>query len=173
MCVIREIAPMSYSGMSFLTWQQDIIINLLIIVIFLFDIGQGCLLLMEFRTVSISKGSNFDRTDECSLEEVLLIPRNCWFFRPAVSTTRLVERSHRKGSNLRSQTWKAPSPRTWGRGIHQICYRIKKPFWVPQTIVLCLKVSLAQLVLLIVSSHCGANTHCKAKELFIHSIRTY
>lgn len=70
MCVIREIAPMSYPGMSFLTRQQDIIINLLIMVIFLFDIGHRWLQLMEFKTVSTSKGSNFDRTDECSLEEV-------------------------------------------------------------------------------------------------------
>lgn len=42
-----------------------------------FDIGQGCLQLMEFKIAFISKDSNFDRTGEYSLEEVLLLPRKC------------------------------------------------------------------------------------------------
>lgn len=64
---------------------------------FFFEIGQGWVHLMESKTASNSKGSNFDRTDEYSLEEVLLIPRKCWFFGPALATTSLVERSDRKG----------------------------------------------------------------------------
>lgn len=76
-CIIREIVPISYLGMSFLTWQQDIIINLLIMVTSFFEIGQGWLHLMESKTASNIKGSNFDRTDEYSLEEVFLIPRKC------------------------------------------------------------------------------------------------